>query len=42
MEPKNYKKMKKGCEKYFRDRNLSTIAEKYKKLYTFINKTNKL
>lgn len=40
MEPKNYQKMKKGCEKYLKDKNLFTITEKYKKLYNSINKAN--
>lgn len=33
MNPKNYKKMKNGCEKYLKKYGLSVLGKKYKKIY---------
>lgn len=34
MEPKNYKKMLKECERYIRENSLIQISKKYQELYS--------
>ena len=36
MNPKNYLKMKKECQRYYNENNLSIIAKKYEGLYDYI------